>query len=49
LHKLHWLPAIMGLIFASHIFYGLGFWRGCVTRPKPPPAEISAEVKLERL
>jgi hypothetical protein len=49
LRKVHWVPAIMGLIFASHIFYGLGFWRGCVTKPKPPPAAVSAEVKLERL
>ncbi len=49
LRKLHWAPAIMGLIFTSHIFYGLGFWRGCVTKPKPPPPAISAEVKLERL
>jgi succinoglycan biosynthesis protein ExoA len=47
--KLHWFPAIMGLIVTSHVFYGLGFWRGCVTRPKPPPAAVSAEVKLERL
>jgi succinoglycan biosynthesis protein ExoA len=47
--KLLWTPAILGLIFTSHIFYGLGFWRGCLTRPKPPPPAISAEVKLERL
>jgi succinoglycan biosynthesis protein ExoA len=47
--KLHWLPWISGLIFASHIFYGLGFWRGCLTKPKPPPPAISAEVKLEKL
>jgi succinoglycan biosynthesis protein ExoA len=49
LRRLHWLPAIMGLIFASHIFYGLGFWRGCLTRPKPPTPGVAAEVKLERL
>jgi GT2 family glycosyltransferase len=47
--KFRWLPAIMGLIFTSHIFYGLGFWRGCVTKPKPPPASVSAEVKLQWL
>jgi GT2 family glycosyltransferase len=49
LRKLHWLPAIMGLILTSHIFYGLGFWRGCATKPKPPPPAVSAGVKLERL
>lgn len=49
LRKLHWFPLIMGLIFASHVFYGLGFWRGCVTKPKPPAPDVSAEVKLERL
>jgi hypothetical protein len=49
LRKLHWLPAIMGLILTSHIFYGLGFWHGCVTKLKPPPPAVSAEVKLERL
>jgi len=47
--KLHGLPAIAGLIFASHIFYGLGFWRGCLTKPHPPTAAVSAEVKLEKL
>jgi GT2 family glycosyltransferase len=47
--KFRWLPAIMGLIFTSHIFYGLGFWRGCMTKPKPPAASVSAEVKLEWL
>jgi glycosyltransferase involved in cell wall biosynthesis len=47
--KLHWFPWIVGLIFVSHIFYGLGFWRGCLTKPKPPPPAISGEVKLEKL
>jgi GT2 family glycosyltransferase len=49
LKRLHWLPAMIGLIFASHVFYGLGFWRGCLTKPKPPPPAVSAAVKLERL
>jgi succinoglycan biosynthesis protein ExoA len=49
LKKLHWFPAIAGLICVSHIFYGLGFWRGCLTQPKPPPAIVSEEVKLEKL
>jgi cellulose synthase/poly-beta-1,6-N-acetylglucosamine synthase-like glycosyltransferase len=48
LKKLLWFPWIGGLIFVSHVLYGLGFWRGCLTRPKPPPAAISAEVKLEK-
>lgn len=47
--KLHWFPWISGLIFVSHILYGLGFWKGCLTKPKPPSAAISAEVKLEWL
>ena len=42
-----WFPGIAGLIFVSHVFYGLGFWRGCLTRPKAPPPAVSAEVKLE--
>src|SRR5580658_1415502 len=46
--KLHWSPLIAVLIFVSHVFYGLGFWRGCLTRPKPPSATVSAEVKLEK-
>ncbi len=49
LKKLHWFPAIAVLIFASHFFYGLGFWRGCLTKPKPPTATVSAEVKLEKI
>jgi succinoglycan biosynthesis protein ExoA len=47
--KLHWFPGIAGLIFVSHVFYGLGFWRGCLTKPKPPPATVAAEVKLEKV
>jgi hypothetical protein len=49
LKKLPLLPAIAALIFASHFFYGLGFWRGCLTKPKPPAAAVSAEVKLEKV
>lgn len=44
-----WLPQIMGLIFVSHVVYGLGFWRGCVTRPKPPPPAVLAAVKIEKI
>lgn len=49
LKKWHWLPWIMSLIFVSHIFYGIGFWRGCLTKPSPPAADITAEVRLEKL
>jgi cellulose synthase/poly-beta-1,6-N-acetylglucosamine synthase-like glycosyltransferase len=44
-----WLPWIMSLIFVSHVCYGLGFWRGCLTEPKPPPPTVAAEVRLEKL
>jgi succinoglycan biosynthesis protein ExoA len=49
LQKLPWCPVVAVLIFACHVFYGLGFWRGCLTKPKPPAAAVSAEVKLEKL
>jgi glycosyltransferase involved in cell wall biosynthesis len=45
--KWFWAPWIMGLVFVSHIVYGLGFWRGCLKRPKPPGAEVAAGVKVE--
>jgi cellulose synthase/poly-beta-1,6-N-acetylglucosamine synthase-like glycosyltransferase len=47
--KWHWLPWIMFLAFISHVFYGIGFWRGCLTKPAPPPPAITAEVRLEKL
>lgn len=47
--KWFWLPGVMGLIFISHLFYGLGFWRGCLTRPKPPSPSVSAAVKIEKI
>jgi succinoglycan biosynthesis protein ExoA len=43
-----WIPAIMLMIFLSHVLYGLGFWRGCFTKPKPPTQSTAAEIKLER-
>jgi succinoglycan biosynthesis protein ExoA len=49
LKKMHWLPWIMVLIFVSHVGYGLGFWRGCLTKLKPPPLSVAAEVRLEKL
>jgi cellulose synthase/poly-beta-1,6-N-acetylglucosamine synthase-like glycosyltransferase len=47
--KLYWLPGIMYLIFISHVYYGVGFWRGCFTAPKPPPPSVAAAVRLEKL
>ena len=44
-----WLPWIMSLVFVSHVCYGLGFWRGCLTKPKAPPPAVAAEVRLEKL
>ena len=44
-----WIPWIMSLIFLSHVCYGLGFWRGCLTRLKAPPPAVAAEVRLEKL
>jgi glycosyltransferase involved in cell wall biosynthesis len=44
-----WLPQIMSLIFVSHIVYGLGFWRGCLTRPKPPPPAVSSSIQIEKI
>lgn len=49
LKKLLWLPGVMVLIFLSHILYGVGFWRGCFTKPKPPTQTLAAEIKLERM
>ena len=37
------------LVVASHLFYGLGFWRGLFTRLRPSGALPSAGVKLERV
>ena len=47
--KFIWLPAQVGLIFLSHVFYGLGFWRGLFTKPRPPSRETTAEIKLEKV
>jgi succinoglycan biosynthesis protein ExoA len=49
LKKLYWFPAVAVLIFATHFFYGLGFWKGCLTKPKPPTAMLTAEVKIEKV
>jgi cellulose synthase/poly-beta-1,6-N-acetylglucosamine synthase-like glycosyltransferase len=47
--RLVWVPLISGLIFTSHVCYGLGFWRGCFTALRSPPAHVAADVKLERV
>ena len=47
--KWFWLPRIMGLIFVSHIVYGLGFWRGCLKKPKPPPPPSPPPSKIEKI
>ena len=41
------LPALP-LVVATHLFYGLGFWRGLFTRPKDS-ARQPVEVKLENI
>jgi len=35
------------LLVASHVFYGLGFWRGLFTKLKPPGERPVIEVNLE--
>jgi len=37
------------LVVLSHIFYGLGFWRGLFTRLKPAGEKPRVEVTLERI
>ena len=37
----------MPLILLTHVFYGLGFWRGLFTPLQPKPAGPRAEVSLE--
>jgi succinoglycan biosynthesis protein ExoA len=48
LRRILWFPAVMLLILLSHILYGVGFWRGCFTRPQSPTPTMAAEIKLER-
>jgi len=45
----YWFPQIYGLIVVTHIFYGLGFWRGCLTKPKPPATAVTAGVRIEKI
>lgn len=37
------------LLVASHVFYGLGFWRGLFTKLKPPGEKPAAEINLETI
>ena len=37
------------LLVETHIFYGLGFWRGLFTKLKPPGVKSNVVVKLEML
>jgi hypothetical protein len=39
----------MPLLVVSHVFYGLGFWRGLFTKLKPPGQKSNVEVILERV
>jgi cellulose synthase/poly-beta-1,6-N-acetylglucosamine synthase-like glycosyltransferase len=39
----------MPLLIASHIFYGLGFWRGLMTRLQAPGASAAGKVQLESM
>lgn len=43
-----WTIHVVGLIFMSHIFYGFGFWRGLFTQPKPPPAQITTQITIDK-
>jgi len=45
LHSLLALP----LLVASHVFYGLGFWRGLFTTLKSPGEKPATEVNLEKV
>ncbi len=41
--------AAMPLLVASHILYGLGFWRGLFTKLGPDENRLRAEVRLEKV
>jgi cellulose synthase/poly-beta-1,6-N-acetylglucosamine synthase-like glycosyltransferase len=47
--RLSWTPEVMALIFLSHILYGVGFWRGLVTRPKKASGQVVAEIQIETI
>lgn len=37
------------LLVASHVFYGLGFWKGLFTKLKPPGVKSNVEVKIQHI
>jgi hypothetical protein len=37
------------LLFATHVLYGAGFWRGLFTRPQPATMEKIGPVQLEKV
>lgn len=39
----------MPLLVTSHLFYGLGFWRGLFTQLQPPRRKSNVEVTLDRV
>ena len=47
-HCLFNAARVAPLIMVSHVFYGLGFWRGLFTRPQPKPPE-QVPVTLETI
>ena len=40
---------VLPLVAATHLLYGLGFWRGLFTTLKPKDKPSDAEVKLENI
>lgn len=47
-HCLFNAARVAPLIGVSHLFYGLGFWKGLFTRPQPKPPE-QVDVTLEKI
>ena len=43
------LLRVIPLIALTHIFYGIGFWKGLFTKLKPPGAPANVAVFLERI
>ena len=43
------LARVFPLIVLTHVFYGLGFWRGLFTKLKPPGAVPDVPVQLEQV
>ena len=41
--------AALPLLVLTHLLYGLGFWRGLFTNPKPPSVASGGSVELERI